>query len=351
MAGLLFERYPGLAYCIDRLALADLPTPVERHALVIPAGQRQVFVKRDDLTSLRYGGNKVRKLEFLLWRARQKGATRIVTFGAVGSHHALATAIHARAEGFDCTCFLAHQEPVAGIAKTLNMHRRVGTTLVPWRGGIDDALRACSPARDEKRYFVPLGGSSWLGALGHVEAAFEFDAQWRATNLPCPSRLYVANGTMATAAGLALGLAAAGLPTVVHAVRVADNRFSSPEALTRLLQRTAKLLNRLDPTFDSRIADRVRIEWRDEFFAGGYAIADRRTIDAVHLAREQIGLQLEGTYTGKAFAALLHDLATSASGDGDWLFWNTHNSAPLPVDTTRPTDAGDLPQEFLRYFD
>lgn len=351
MAGLLFDRYPRLTHRIDRLALASLPTPVERHALVIPAGQRHVAVKRDDLTSARYGGNKVRKLEFLLSRARHKGATRIVTFGAVGSHHALATAIHARAEGFDCTCFLAHQKPVAGIARTLNMHRRLGTTLVPWHGGIDDALRVCSRARDEKHYFVPLGGSNWLGALGHVEAAFEFDAQWRTAGLPCPSRLYVANGTMATAAGLALGLAAAGLPTVVHAVRVADNRFSDPEALARLLHKTAKMLNRLDPAFDASIADRVRIEWRDEFFAGGYAITDRRTIDAMRLAREQTGLELEGTYTGKAFAALLHDLASSASADNDWLFWNTHSSAPLPVDAGRPADPGDLPQEFLRYYD
>lgn len=350
MSDVLDARFPVLAKRLDRVGIADLPTPLAHRELGLASGTHRVFVKRDDQTSGLYGGNKVRKLEFLLARALARGARRVATFGSVGSHHALATAIHARALGLDCTCFLAHQKRVPGIAGTLNMHLALGTEIVRYGGDIDarDCLRRHLHGRNA--WVIPLGGSNWLGAVGYVVAALELDAQLAGSGLPPPTRIYVANGTMATAAGLALGLAAAGRDIDVHAVRVADNRYANPARLSRLVARTAALLGRLDASFDPGLARRARIVWRDDFFAGGYAVSDAATEAAIGFAATHFGLALDGTYTGKACAALRADLE-SADGERDVLYWHTLSSAVLPVDDRRPPEAGALPAEFLRYFD
>jgi len=350
MSDALADRFPVLAKRLGRVGIADLPTPLAHCEVRLANGVHRVLVKRDDMTSRVYGGNKVRKLEFLLARALQRGARRVATFGAVGSHHALATAIHARALGLETTCFLAHQKRVPGIAETLNMHLALGTEIVRFGGGID--VRACLrrhlPGR--RAWVIPLGGSNWLGAVGHVVAALELDRQLSEQALPAPSRIYVANGTMATVAGLALGLAAVGRNIEVHAVRVADNRYANPETLSRLVGKTASMLNRLDTSFDPDLASRTRIAWRDAFLAGGYAVSDAATGAAIDFAATQFGLELDQTYTGKACAALCADL-DAAARPLDVLYWHTLNSAPLPVSDRRPSGTSALPAEFLRYFD
>ena len=156
---------------------------------------------------------------------------------------------------------------------------------------------------------------------------------------------------MGSAAGLLLGLAAAELPAEVHTVRVVDGRLTNPAALDRLIRKTAGLLNRYDPAFDVRAADRIRVRWRDEFFAGGYAKFDETTERAVRLARESTGLRLETTYTGKAMAALLHDLESRDYDGQPYLFWNTYNSSALPVTADKPDSPGNMPVEFFdRYY-
>jgi D-cysteine desulfhydrase len=155
---------------------------------------------------------------------------------------------------------------------------------------------------------------------------------------------------MGSVAGLALGLALANLRTEVHAVRVADNRFTKREVLDRLMKKTATLLNVYDAAIPARLADETNIVWRDDFYAGGYAIADKATDRAVNFAKEHLGLTLDTTYTGKAMAALLHDLRSNRA-DTTSLFWNTYNSRPLPIsEVSGPLPQG-LPEQFQRYFE
>ena len=351
MGDYLPAAFPTLGERLPKLRLANLPTPVERHSLHTPAGTREILVKRDDLTSALYGGNKVRKLEYLFRRAVDRKATRVATFGSVGSNHALATAIHACDVGLGCTCFLAHQARTPKIPHVLNMHRHLGTEVIRYGGDVDTLPLFRKYLQHRKTWVIPLGGSSWLGAVGFVNAGFELAAQVAGADLPCPDRIYIANGTMGSVAGLLLGLAAAGLPTEVHAVRIVDSCISNATALDRLLRKTAHLLNRLDPAFQARVADRVRLRWRDEFFAGGYARFDEATNRAVKLAREGAGLQLETTYTGKAMAALVHDLQLPDYEGQNYLFWNTYNSRALPVTADRPRSPGNIPAEFFdRYY-
>jgi D-cysteine desulfhydrase len=351
MTDALANAYPQLGERLRKVQLAELPTPVFHKEVTTPSGNRSIAVKRDDVTNPLYGGNKVRKLEYIFQRAIERNATRVATFGAAGSNHALATAILANDIGLDCTCFLAHQKRTPKVPSTLNMHRRLGTEIVRYGGSIENLPLFREHLQHRNAWVVPLGGSCWLGATGFVSAGLELAEQVAKGDIPCPARIYIANGTMGSVAGLLLGLAAADLPTEVHAVRVADNRFTNPAILDRLMRKTALLLNRFDPTFYAGVADRTRLRWRDDFFAGGYAVFDKGTEDAVSFASAELGLSLETTYTGKAMAALLHDLQQPEFQGETYLFWNTHNSGELPVGSERPETLENIPEDFLRYYE
>ena len=330
--------------------LARLPTPVREFRLRLPAGRRQLTVKLDNLTGDLYGGNKVRKLEYILHRARQKNCERIATFGTVASHHALATALYAKHLGYPCICFLSHQRPTPAASQTLKMHLKLGTSLVRYGGAYEKRLRILRQHLwGRNPWVVPGGGTSWLGTFGFVCAGIELAEQLADGLLPPPDRLYVAAGTMGTAAGLALGLALAELKTEVHAIRVSDTFICNEEALRRLLDKTARMMHRLDRAIPRNLAERTNIRLRHEFFAGGYARTDDETDAAIRFAEDELDLQLEGTYTGKAMAAIRRDLSGGDASNSQFLFWNTFNSAPLPVDESASIDRNALPEEFLRY--
>lgn len=345
----LGNAYPGIAEKLRKRSFASLPTPVSRHELKYAGKSRTVLVKHDDQTSPVYGGNKVRKLEYIFQRANERGAKRVATFGTVGSNHALATSILAKSVGLGCTCFLAHQKPTANIPGILDAHRTLGTELVRVGGDVNRLEVYRRYLHKRKVWVIPLGGSSWLGAVGFVNAGMELAAQIEAGELETPDRIYMANGTMGSVAGLALGLALADLPAEIHAVRITETRYANWTGMLRLMNKTASLLNRFDPAIPAQLAARCRIVWRDDFVAGGYASVDDATLRAVEFAKNNMGLILETTYTGKTMAALLHDLAHGIAG-GTYLFWNTFNSRPLPTpETTVPSPAA-LPESFKRYY-
>lgn len=350
MRGHLAAAYPDIGKRLSKLDIADLPTPVTAHRLSLTNGEFDVAVKHDEATSPLYGGNKIRKLEYLLKRARDRGATRIATFGAAGSNHALATAIHAHELGFDCTCFLAHQKATPGVARTLNMHRQLGTEIFEWGHRIDQVPLFRKQLQGRGAWAIPLGGTCWLGAVGFVNAGLELARQIVDGSIDRPDRIYIACGTTGSAAGLALGIATAGLNTTVQAIQVADNPFASERKLHKLMAKTHVLLNRFDPSFDANDWQ-SRIAWRSEFLAGGYARVDEATAAACAIAKEQLDLSLETTYTGKAMAAMLHDLQARDYSGQRYLFWNTYNARPLPVTTERPAKLDNIPPAFERYFD
>jgi len=352
MIDYLADRYPELAARLPRTALADLPTPVGDRELQLPGGARRIGIKYDNLTSRYYGGNKLRKLEYLLRRAGDRGARRVATFGTVGSHHALATALYARQLDFGCTCLLSHQPRTPAVAGVIRQLLHCGAEIVCYRGDYTARvaiMRNSVQGRDT--WVIPLGGSSWLGAVGYVNAGLEIAAQIAAGAAAPPAKIYMAAGTMGSAAGLALGLALAGMEAEVQAVRVSPSGIMNLERLSRLMRKTALLLNRVEPRIPVDLAARSRIVVRHEFFGTGYAKSTPATDAAIAMAREQLGLDLESTYTGKAMAALVHDAGLPQYANQVLLFWNTYNSNPLPRIDESALDMSRLPTEFLRYFD
>src|SRR5690606_21882622 len=242
--------FGGLAGKIPWRPIGTFPTPVEE--LPSPVAGVRFFVKRDDLSSPLYGGNKVRKLEHLLAAAERTGRQSLVTMGGLGSNHALATVLHGGAAGMAVELALYDQPITPLVRRNLAAFLHAGARIHYGKslaGAFLEARRAVVRLRREGRApaFIMVGGTSPLGCIGHVTAALELAAQVRAGQLPEPDLIYVPLGTCGTAAGLVAGLRIAGLRTRVVAVRVADPIAANAFVVRRLAQLVADRLHRLDP--------------------------------------------------------------------------------------------------------
>ncbi len=350
----LYDTHPKLSAQLPWLALSDCPTPVRRlHGLQRHTGASALYLKRDDISGAHYGGNKLRKLEFLLADARQQGARRVLTFGAAGSNHATATAIYAKVAGLRSISMLTRQVNAASVGRNLLASFRAEAELhhYPNERGMANAVRhqlARHLALDGvEPVVIRGGGSSPLGSVGFVNAAFELKAQIDAGELPEPARIYLPFGTTGTTAGLALGLAAAGLRSRVIAVRVVHPTIGTPARMNNLYRECNRLLHEYDASF--ALQGEPQVDIRGAFFGPGYARYTPEGLAAMALAADTDGVQLDGTYTAKAMAALLADLRHDPQlRSQPVLFWNTYNSRPL---NTEGLDYRALPGPFHAYFE
>lgn len=348
--------YPGLSNSLPYVSLGAFPTPVQRlERLAEGLGVSHLFTKRDDLSGATYGGNKVRKLEFVLGDALRQGAKEVLTFGFAGSNHCLATAVYAKRLGMRSISMLMPQPNAVYVRRNLLMshaqdaelHLCASLRLLKLATVWQMVLHGIRQGRLPK--LIPPGGSSPLGIIGFVEAAFELKEQVVNGELPEPDRIYVAAGTMGTAAGLALGLRAAGLRSRVEAIAVADTRFVNARAMLTLIRRTNDLLKSLDPSFPQCGFTEKDIHVNDGFVGSKYGAITPEGVEAIALMEQLEGVKLEGTYTGKALAGLVHDVRQQ--GDtGAILFWNTYNSRDLSS-AIASVDYRDLPRSFHNYFE
>ncbi|MDP2183573.1 MAG: pyridoxal-phosphate dependent enzyme [Actinomycetota bacterium] len=338
----LVERFPGIDG-LSRVALCDLPTPLETIESALSVGE--LWIKRDDLTSRAYGGNKVRKLEFLLGKALAEERRAVITFGAYGSNHALATAVHARAVGLEPHVVLSPQAPTPYARATLLAHAGLGTRihLVEGWDGAREAVRvkrALEAANGVEPLVIPMGGTNALGAAGYVNAAFEV-----ADEMAEPGTIYVAGGTLGTAVGLAIGCAAVGWNRVtIQAIRVTPSEVANVAFARTIAEETVALLREADADFPALAFGDLSLTLRDDWCEPGYGVVTPETMQAV-ADMGQAGHRLETTYTGKAFAALTADASRGELGGSSVLFWNTYNSAALP----EPGPADTLPQRLQDY--
>ena len=348
----LMDQYPALA--LPHMPLADLPTPLqEAPALAQRLNAARLFVKRDDQTARPYGGNKVRKLEWLLADARAQGAKSVITFGAAGSNHALATALFARAAGLHPIAMLVPQPSEPVVRANLLRHLGPRTELhyfaekTALRDGLHAVTAACAARDGVPPYIIPSGGSAPVGLLGYVNAAFELAAQCAEQGIPMPDRIYTACGTMGTAIGLLLGLALIGAPTHVEAVRVTEEEHANPERARSLFAETAHLLHANDESIPMPGFPEHAFTLRQEFFGDGYGVHTAADRDAATLFAEHAGVALECTYTAKAFRALIADGQSGRLEDDSVLFWDTYSAHAPDVETANYTQ---LPPELHAYF-
>lgn len=329
----LFRRHPLLARSVPWRPLGSYPTPVESLPLPEGAGGVNLLVKRDDLTSALYGGNKVRKLEHFLAEAELLGRDTLVTLGGLGSNHCLATVLHGRASGFAAELSLFDQPVTPAVRANVKGFLHAGARL-HYAGGQAAAMLATRRIMDGIRrrggrpYFINVGGTSRLGTVGYVAAALELAEQVRAGELPEPDRVFVALGTCGTAAGLVAGLRIAGLRTRVSAVRV-TGLFPANRLMVRYFARdVARWLHAADPTI---LPVRIGVGDFDvvpDYRGPGYGVATDEAEAAVRWAAPRLGL--ETTYTGKALAACLDYCVNGARPGETVLFWHTYSAASPP---------------------
>lgn len=307
---ILSDRWRGLRD-LPHVPLAELPTPVERVEGLSERVGAEIWVKRDDRTAARYGGNKVRKLEYVLGEALAHDADTLITSGAAGSHHALATAIYGAELGLKVHAVLLPQRYEAHAEEQLRALLVAGAEVHPvGRAPLVAPRVAALAARERFRgrtpMVIPPGGSSTAGVVGHVEAGLELARQMEAGVLPEPDAVFVALGTGGTAAGLAVGLAAAGITSTVVGVRVVPRALANAAVLRGHVGRAVHHLRALDDRFpDVAAVARSHLEIDHAEVGDGYGIPTSAGRNAERLAREHAGLELDPTYTAKAFAAVL----------------------------------------------
>lgn len=345
----LFRAFPELATRIPWLPLGRFPTRVQRVTGLLPPSV-ELWIKRDDESGVAYGGNKVRKLEFLLADARARGRRRLATMGGIGSHHVLATAVYGRQEGFAVDAVVFPQPVNAHVREQMLADVAAGARLHPTRGYLGVPLAAARLRRGAA--WIAPGGSSPVGTLGYVSGALELLEQVARGELPPPDVIYVALGSCGTAAGLLLGLGGARSLARIDAelvgVRVVDRLVSNARVTRGLAHRTAALLAaRGTDWFNQCRLARFRVE--HGFFGGAYGRATPAA-DAAVARAAAVGLQLEPTYTGKAMAALLADADAGRLDGRRVLFMHTYNGVDLaPLIASGPGVEG-LPAALRRHF-
>jgi D-cysteine desulfhydrase len=291
------------------------PTRVER------LEDLDMWVKRDDLTSPIYGGNKVRKLERLIPEALARGKKRIITVGAVGSHHVLATAVFAGRAGLAVEASVVPQPSTEHVIENVRADLAAGATLRPARTYVGAALSMLLHMRGDA-YLVPMGGSNVTGSLGYVDAAKELALQIAAGELPSPDAIVVTVGSGGTAAGIVAGLALAGVKTTVIGVVVAAPVWFVRFWTRRLVRATFAAAGGRDP----RALDAVPLELVTSQLGKGYGEPTDAARRALGVGKDA-GLELDLTYTAKCFAGALE--CVHSARFKNVLYWHTLSSAPL----------------------
>jgi L-cysteate sulfo-lyase len=315
-----------------RVRLGHWPTPLEpMPALSRALGGPNLFVKRDDCTGLATGGNKTRKLEFLMGQAREQGAEIVVTQGAVQTNHGRQTAAAAARLGMACEILLERRvrepEPGYELQGNILLDRMFGATLSFHEPGDMNALALARTEelkrQGRKAYFIPGGGSNAVGALGYVDCALELLQQANDTGLRI-DHLVHATGSSGTQAGLLVGLEGANTGIPVLGISVRQPKARQEDAVHALAQATAAYVGVKGGI------DRARVVAHDDYVGGGYGVPTPAMVEAVQLTARCEGILLDPVYSGKGMAGLI-DLIRKGffRRDDNVVFLHTGGAAAL----------------------
>ncbi|MCU1751911.1 D-cysteine desulfhydrase [Pseudomonas sp. 6D_7.1_Bac1] len=314
----------------NRLDLLTHATALEKLERLSAWLGRDVYVKRDDLTPLAMGGNKLRKLEYLAADALAQGADTLITAGAIQSNHVRQTAALAARLGLGCVALLENPIGTNDSNYLGNGNRLLldlfdaKVELVDNLDNADQQLQALAErqrSNGKKPYLVPIGGSNALGALGYVRAGLELAGQIEDSGLEFAA-VVLASGSAGTHSGLALALSEV-LPNLpVIGVTVSRNDEDQRPKVQGLAERTAELLG-------VSLPKSFKVQLWDEYFAPRYGEPNAGTLAAVKLLASQEGLLLDPVYTGKAMAGLLDGVGRQRFNDGPIIFLHTGGAPAL----------------------
>jgi D-cysteine desulfhydrase family pyridoxal phosphate-dependent enzyme len=315
---------------MPRIRIAHLPTPIEpMPRLSAHLRGPRLWVKRDDQTGLAFGGNKTRKLEFLLAEAQANGAHTLVTVGGVQSNHCRQTAALAARFNLDCILVL-NGDPGQALSGNLLLDELFGAEIV-WtdrekRGDVLQKTFQNAWATGRRPYLVPLGASTPLGALGYA-AAFEEMIEQNVVN---PDWIVVASSSGGTQAGLVLGASQADWHGKILGISIDQSVADLQGIVSQLATDAANLVG------DHRIIRPDGVLVNADYLGGGYAVLGDAEVEAIRLFAKLEGLLLDPVYTGRAAAGMI-DLVRKGffNPQETVLFWHTGGTPALFADTYR----------------
>lgn len=315
---------------LPRFPLAQLPTPIATlNRLTDFIGGPRLLIKRDDQTGLALGGNKTRKLEFLVGHARAQGANALVTLGAAQSNHCRQTAAAAAAAGFKCDLILNGTKPDVPNGNLL-LNELLGATLHwierPQRAAKLKSVGEQLQADGRRPYLIPVGGSNGIGATGYVAAMLELMEQLRATGQRV-DHIVFGTSSGGTQAGIILGARLTGFTGNLVAVSIDKNdpeHFEYESEVAQIANDCAAYVG-ADARFTK---DDVKVTYG--YKGEGYGIIGDLERDAIRLMARNEGILLDPVYAGRAFGGLL-DLIRKGTfkRDETVLFWHTGGAPAL----------------------
>jgi L-cysteate sulfo-lyase len=316
-----------------RVRVAHLPTPVEPlDNLSAALGGPRIWIKRDDCTGLATGGNKTRKLEFLVADALEQGADTLITIGATQSNHVRQTAAIAGKFGMRCHILLENRAQSNDVNFNENgnvlLDRLYGAEITVHQRGSDMKAIAAELAErlrgeGRKPYVIPVGGSNPIGVLGYVDAALEADAQFKAMGVTIDQAIH-ATGSCGTQAGLVLGYAALGGTVPVLGVCVSQPKAVQETNVLALVRESEAALG-----LDLGVGPEA-IHANSDYVGEGYGIPTEGMVEAVKLVARTEAILLDPVYSGKAMAGLIDLVRKGAFAQAqNILFWHTGGSAAL----------------------
>lgn len=358
----LFTMFPHLRKKLPYKRLGDFPTPVQKLNILSDRFNVNLYVKRDDLTgkllfdgSRLFGGNKVRKLELLLAHAIEQGARGVMTYGCVGSNHAVATSAYAQFLGLDSITMLKPQPISHVVHRNLLLMDRYNACMVLSSSNEDRLRRTvtwykrCKNEMGYYPYFIPTGGSNARGALGYVNAIFELCQQISSGQTQVPNVIYMPAGSFGTVSGALLGVLAAGLPTKIVAVAVEPSQRKQLLAqIHTFFNEINVFLRELDPSIPEYIFSENRLEVVTDCAGKDYGVFTPEGVRAIKFFAQQENLIFDGTYTGKMASAVLRDLESGVLKGKTVLIWNTFFSEETKV---LYQNYKQLPISFHTYFE
>ncbi len=312
---------------VPRLDLGCFPTPVHPLARLSQVlGGPQLVIKRDDLTGLGGGGNKVRKLEYLLADALQQGATTVITTGAPQSNHARQTAAAAARCGLGSILVLQGMAP-ATINGNLLLDRLLGARLL-WSGDrspdeVMEEVAELERAAGRKPYVIPYGGSNAIGASGYVVAMHEAARQFVDHDLK-PDYIVVPTSSGGTLAGLVVGARAVNYQGRIVGISVSSSTEKLKPTVLELARLTTEYLGfrfEIEPS---------RFQILDDYLGPGYGILTDEIRQTIQLVARTEGILLDPVYTGKAMSGLMALIREGAFERHETvLFWHTGGTPAL----------------------
>ena len=321
----LFQKFPSLKENIPFHSIGNYPTPLKPLKHVSKSFQSNIWIKDDAKTSIRYGGNKVRKLEFLLADALKKKTKRIITLGGIGSNHIVATGIYARELGMQTEGFVYCQPLIEHVRENILLATKYGIRL-HLGGSYLGMIRKLAQSygyyaiRDHHiPYIITPGGSCALGVLGYVNAAIELYEQTNNNTKPKIDVIFVAVGTCGTFAGLLLAKWLFRHSWKIIGVRVTPKSVANNRNILRMIYNTYHLLQKHIHHLPKLSLPLIPLI--DSSYGNGYG----HPLDQHEFMREllaQDNIDVEPIYTGKMFDAL-QKYATQRNEESI-VFWNTY---------------------------